>query len=199
MADLPAGTGFGTLVHAVLETVDPTAADLHDELTRCATDTLRRRPTAGIEPAVLADALVPVLETPLGPAGDAWRLRDVAPADRLTEMDFELPLVGGDEPAATVSLRDVEALLRRHLPADDPLHAYPDALAAIGAEPCAATSRAASTRSCASPAVEASAATGMMTATSSSTTRPTGSARSAPPAPSCSRRRTTARRPCAPR
>ena len=32
MADLPAGTVFGTLVHAVLETVDPQATDLLGEL-----------------------------------------------------------------------------------------------------------------------------------------------------------------------
>lgn len=34
MADLPAGAKFGTLVHAVLETADPLAADLGAELRR---------------------------------------------------------------------------------------------------------------------------------------------------------------------
>jgi exodeoxyribonuclease V beta subunit len=37
MSDLPSGAGFGTLVHTVLETTDPAAADLLTELTvRCA-------------------------------------------------------------------------------------------------------------------------------------------------------------------
>ncbi len=135
MADLPVGTGFGTLVHAVLETVDPTATDLLAELTGRAADTLHRRPSAGLEPASLASALVPVLSTPLGPEPDAWRLRDVAPTDRLAEMDFELPLAGGDTPGATVSLGDVEVLLRRHLGPTDPLRTYPDALAGIAAQP----------------------------------------------------------------
>jgi exodeoxyribonuclease V beta subunit len=135
MADLPVGTGFGTLVHAVLETVDPTAVDLPAELADRAAETLRRRPTTGLEPTDLASALVPVLETPLGPEPGAWRLRDVAPADRLTEMDFELPLAGGDTPGATVQLGDVAVLLRRHLAPSDPLHAYPDALAGIHEQP----------------------------------------------------------------
>ena len=43
MADLPAGTSFGTLVHAVLETTDPQAPDLAAELRdRCAEQIARR-------------------------------------------------------------------------------------------------------------------------------------------------------------
>ena len=49
------------------------------------------------------------------------RLRDVAAADRLDELDFELPLVGGDTPTGTLALSDLAALLETHLPADDPL------------------------------------------------------------------------------
>ena len=72
-------------------------------------------PTAAI--AGLAGAI----ETPLGPLLDEMRLRDVAAADRLDELGFELPLVGGDTPTGTLALSDVASLLETHLPADDPL------------------------------------------------------------------------------
>ena len=38
--------------------------------------------------------------------------------------------MGGDRPSGTVTLGQVASLLRRHLPADDPLAGYPDHLAA---------------------------------------------------------------------
>jgi exodeoxyribonuclease V beta subunit len=44
-------------------------------------------------------------------------------------MDFEMPLAGGDRPhAGDATLGDVAALLRRHLPAGDPLTGYADLL-----------------------------------------------------------------------
>ena len=131
MADLPGGTGFGTLVHAVLEHTDPQAADLAAELdTRCR-EQLQRFPTA-IAADALSGALRQVLTTPLGPLADGLTLRDIAVADRLTELEFELPLAGGDLPEAQVQLADLAPLLRAHLPADDPLRGYADRLAAPG-------------------------------------------------------------------
>jgi len=56
------------------------------------------------------------------------RLRDVAMADRLDELSFELPLVGGDTPTGTLALSDLASLLETHLPADDPLIGYADRL-----------------------------------------------------------------------
>lgn len=44
-------------------------------------------------------------------------------------MSFELPLVGGDIPTAELTVLEIGALLRRHLPADDPLAGYADRLA----------------------------------------------------------------------
>ena len=130
MADLPVGAAFGTLVHSVLETVDTATGDLHAALVVAAAGELRHHPHAEVDAATLADALLPVMLTPL-PSGGPGRLADVAPADRLAELDFELPLAGGDRAgreAPLVTLAGVAALLRRHLPADDPLAAYPDAL-----------------------------------------------------------------------
>lgn len=128
MRDLPGGAAFGTLTHEVLEHVDTSAPDLAAELRRrCAATGLAHG--LGVEPERLAEALLPVLETPLGPNPDDGRLRDVAPADRLSELAFELPLAGGDrERRDGARLRDVARLLRRHLRPDDPFAPYADRL-----------------------------------------------------------------------
>ena len=135
MADLPVGAGFGTLVHAVFEAADLTAPELRAELLRCVGMELDRHPTPAVDPGALADALVPVARTPLGPLAGGRCLADIAPSDRLAELDFELPLAGGDSPGAEVRLGDLVPLLRRHLPPGDPLAAYPDRLAPLAAQP----------------------------------------------------------------
>ena len=136
MADLPGGASFGTLVHSVLERVDTGAPDLDAEvLRRCREAVTARVPGVGADE--LAAALGPVLATPLGPFAQGRTLRDVPPRDRLAELDYELPLAGGDAPAGTAaSLADVAGLLRKHLPADDPLSGYADRLTgrALGTE-----------------------------------------------------------------
>ncbi len=68
------------------------------------------------------------LETPLGPVVDGLRLRDLRRRDRVDELSFELPLVGGDEPTATLSVASIGGLLALHLPADDVLRPYAEAL-----------------------------------------------------------------------
>ena len=130
LGDMPAGTTFGTLVHDVLEHVDTAAPDLLAELRlRCAEG--MRMP--GVEPEELAEALLAVLRTPLGPAAGGRTLADIVPGDRLPELAFELPLAGGDAPTGPgTTLPDLAALLRRHLPADDPLAGYADLLAGLG-------------------------------------------------------------------
>ncbi len=129
MGELPTGAAFGTVVHAVLETVDTTAADLAGELRRRCDEVLAGRLAAAVDPGALADALLPVVRTPLGPLAPGTSLAAVAPADRLAELEFELPLAGGDHPrATTATLAEVAALLRRHLTPGDPLASYPDLL-----------------------------------------------------------------------
>jgi exodeoxyribonuclease V beta subunit len=131
MAELPLGAGFGTLVHGIFEGADLTAADLHGELTAHAREQLVHYPVPGVEAEQLAVALLPAARTPLGPLAGGLRLADIAPRDRLAELDFELPLAGGDTPGPVVALGAVAPLLRRHLPADDPLRSYPDAFAEL--------------------------------------------------------------------
>jgi exodeoxyribonuclease V beta subunit len=132
MAELPVGATFGSLVHAVLEHVDPEADDLRAEVL-AHIDEQRGWWPVDLDREVLADALVAVCDSPLGGPGSLLSgvtLRGVPLTDRLREMDFEIPLVGGDVrgPGADVRLGDLGPLLERHLPIGDPVRAYADAL-----------------------------------------------------------------------
>ena len=135
MAGLPVGATFGSLVHAVLEHADPAApdhdGDLRAELRDVIDEQLVWWPQE-LDRDQLADAVVAVCDSPLGPLAGGATLREVGVHDRLCELDFELPLGGGDlrEAAAGYArLGDVGPLLRRHLPEGDPLRGYADALA----------------------------------------------------------------------
>lgn len=124
MADLPSGTAFGTFAHRVLELVDTSAPDLAVELAlRCA----EASPT--FDPSATAAALLPSLLTPLGPLAGGLTLAEIAPRDRLAELEFELPLAGGEVVRRGArTIRDISALLRTHLSPDDPFAAYADRL-----------------------------------------------------------------------
>ncbi len=136
MGGLPVGTTFGSLVHAVLEHADPEAPDLRVELLAQVDEQLVRWPVA-LDREELADALVRVCDSPLGPLAPGATLRSVTLRDRLREMEFELPLAGGDlgdvggsvaAGRADVRLGDLAPILRRHLPEGDPVRPYADAL-----------------------------------------------------------------------
>ena len=130
MNDLPAGATFGSLVHGVLEHADPEAPSLVAELRDHVAEQLRWWPVdAGAD--AIADALVPMQLTSLGPLADSLRLADIPLTDRLRELDFEIPLVGGDRadrPSADTALRQVAGVLRRHLDETDPMLAYAEKL-----------------------------------------------------------------------
>jgi exodeoxyribonuclease V beta subunit len=140
LGELRGGTRFGTFVHAVLEHTDFTADPLEDVLTEQVRLQAERAGVDVPQPA-LVDGLAAAIRSPLGPlAGkvaaavgtDRPRaLADVSPADRLDELEFELPLAGGDRGhpgAGRVQLRRLADLLDHHLPADDPLAGYADRL-----------------------------------------------------------------------
>lgn len=129
-AEMPAGAAFGTLVHEVLEQVDTTAPDLAADVDRLCAERLIFRPIADLAPPALSAALLAVLRTPLGPLAGGLSLAEIPPTDRLAELSFELPL---GTTAAPATAGQIAELVRRHLPADDPLVDYPAALAgAIG-------------------------------------------------------------------
>ncbi len=132
MAGLPVGATFGSLVHAVLETADLQSDDLRAELAARIAEERLHWPVDGLDADDLADALVLVCGTPLGPIAGDVRLVDIGSRDSLAEMDFELPLAHGDTPVAPAVLRDLAAALRRHLPAGDPLLPYAATLEAPG-------------------------------------------------------------------
>ncbi|MQA61978.1 MAG: AAA family ATPase [Actinophytocola sp.] len=120
MNDLPAGPEFGTLVHAILEEVDTAAPDLAAEVRlRCAQATARRLSSVDVD--ALATALTAAMTTPIGEG----TLADVAPGDRLDELEFELPVT------STVSVSRIAELIRTHLPAGDPLAGYADLLGTL--------------------------------------------------------------------
>ena len=121
---MPVGARVGTFVHQVLEATDFAAADLDAELAgHVETFQARRRVDVG-EPEHVVAGLRAAIETPLGPGAGELRLRDVARADRLDELTFELPLAGGDVPTGRLTLDAIAAVLAAHLPPGDPLAAY---------------------------------------------------------------------------
>ena len=85
-------------MHTVLEATDFAAVDLDAELASRVAVAGSRRPLDLGDPGGGRDGLRAAIETPLGPVVGGLRLRDVARADRLDELEFELPLAGGDEP-----------------------------------------------------------------------------------------------------
>ena len=90
MAHLPVGATFGSLVHAVLEEADPDAPDLRSELAARIDEQLLRWPVE-LSRADLADALVAVCRTPLGPLAPGVSLADIGLRNRLCEMEFRTP------------------------------------------------------------------------------------------------------------
>jgi exodeoxyribonuclease V beta subunit len=127
MNALPYGAEFGTLVHGVLERIDTGRPDLAAEVRDRCREAVGEL-MAEMDPDVLATALLAVLRTPL----DGGCLADIAPRDRLSELEFELPLAGGDRVGAgSATLRHIAGLLREHLPADDDMLPYADLAAAL--------------------------------------------------------------------
>ncbi len=128
---IPGSAAFGTLVHGVLEELDD-PADGTALAATVATHVARLAP--GLDIAALSTGLQSALATPLGDLTDGGGLRDVAARDRLPELDFELPLAGGDDATgdstAQVVLKDLVPLWRAQVPTGL-LSSYADALAEL--------------------------------------------------------------------
>src|SRR4029450_2065983 len=92
------------LVHTVLEEcADPSDSGAVAAVVR--TQVARFAP--GLDAAALTTGLLSALATPLGDLTDGGALTDVPAKDRLPELDFELPLAGGDEATKYSALADV--------------------------------------------------------------------------------------------
>lgn len=121
MAHLPSGTTFGTVVHHILEHVDPTAPAWREALLAESEAALRRWALKDTTAPELAEALEHVFQTPLGPLAGNAPLCEFGRANRLTELDFEFAM---DAPG---TLASVAQALRPHV-AGTPLAGYPSRL-----------------------------------------------------------------------
>ena len=129
LGEMPVGARVGTFVHRVLEASDFAAQDLIGELAdKVAAEQARGRVEIG-DAALAAGGLAAAIETPLEGVGGALRLRDLRRGDRLDELEFELPLAGGEDPSGRFTVQAIAHVLREHVPADDPLAGYAARLA----------------------------------------------------------------------
>lgn len=138
LAHLPAGTVFGTLVHAILEKVDFASTSLDEELGAALDEELR---CSGLDLTPVGTGTVPegdgaqlaveglrsAVETPLGTLFAGRRLADLAVEDRLNEVSFDMRLGQGGPP---VRVEDIGRLVATYLDPSDPLVPWAAALAA---------------------------------------------------------------------
>jgi exodeoxyribonuclease V beta subunit len=129
LANMGAGAEVGTVVHRVLAASAFDAADLDSELERQLAAAQGRRAVDVGDPEAVVSGLRAAIETPLGPMLGDLRLCDLRHDDRLDELEFELPLAGGDQPDGWLTVSMIAGVLRDHLPADDPLAGYAQRLA----------------------------------------------------------------------
>jgi exodeoxyribonuclease V beta subunit len=125
LGGLPGGVEVGAFVHRVLQELDFALPRLDLELRRRIESTPGKERFGAAQRDLLADGLAEALVTPLGPLFGELALAEVARRDRLDELEFELPLAGGELPTGELSLDDVAVVLEAHLGPDDPLSGYP--------------------------------------------------------------------------
>jgi exodeoxyribonuclease V beta subunit len=129
LAEMGVGAEVGTVVHRVLAASEFDAVDLDSELERRLAAAQGRRAVEVGDPEAVVGGLRIAVQTPLGPLLDDVRLCDVRRADRLDELEFELPLAGGDQPDGWLTLSTISRVLRDHLTAEDALAGYAERLA----------------------------------------------------------------------
>src|SRR5829696_4210623 len=78
LQDLPVGVEFGSLVHSVLEVVNPTADPLTAELRKAVAIAMARTPAADVPADILTEALRLAMQTPLGSLAGGRRLCDIS-------------------------------------------------------------------------------------------------------------------------
>jgi exodeoxyribonuclease V beta subunit len=129
LAAVPAGAEVGTFVHNVLESADFSAPDLRAELAGAVGARMGAYPGSVDDVPVLVQGLEAAILTPMGTLAGGARLADIDRRDRLDELGFELPLVGGDEPVGEVSTDQMATLLAKYVPPGQPLAGYAATLA----------------------------------------------------------------------
>jgi exodeoxyribonuclease V beta subunit len=128
LGPIPGGAEIGSFAHEVLERVNFAAVDLESEVGTAVAVERSKRPLTGTAAGLMTAGLLAAIRTPLGPLAENRRLADISRADRLDEVGFELPLVGGDRPTGRVLVTDIGTLLSRHVAPGDPLDGYAERL-----------------------------------------------------------------------
>lgn len=130
LAHAVAGASFGTFVHTVLEELDFTSDKLNTDVLALVTHHAQRDGLS-IDTEQVAAGLIATLLTPLGPLFNQLSLRDFSPKNRLSELNFDFPITGGNTAAAhTMPTRAIADILLRTLPLTDPVRPYAELLAA---------------------------------------------------------------------
>jgi exodeoxyribonuclease V beta subunit len=124
LADMPGGALVGTVIHGVFEHTEFDVPDLASTVRKALAEEVAWRNVNLGNAEEVVSGLCAAIESPLGPMAGGVALRDIARADRLDELTFEIPLVGGDAPTASLHLGAVADLLAEHLPAHDPVARY---------------------------------------------------------------------------
>ncbi|HEX3803018.1 MAG TPA: UvrD-helicase domain-containing protein [Solirubrobacteraceae bacterium] len=125
LSEMAAGPQLGTLIHQALQEVEFDSSDLAGTLAEWLTAAVAHRPELlGGQPQHVAQGLALALATPLGGELGSLALAGVPRADRLDELNFELPLAGGDDAVSAPQLSDIGTLLASLLPAGDPVAGY---------------------------------------------------------------------------
>ncbi|HEY5384171.1 MAG TPA: UvrD-helicase domain-containing protein [Acidimicrobiales bacterium] len=124
LADMPGGALVGTVIHGVFEHTEFDVLDLGSEVREALANEVAWRNVHLGDTGEVVSGLCAAIESPLGPMVDGVALRAIARADRLDELTFEIPLVGGDAPTASLHLGAVADLLEQHLPEGDPVARY---------------------------------------------------------------------------
>ncbi|NHB85912.1 hypothetical protein G7085_18930 [Tessaracoccus sp. HDW20] len=102
MADLPAGAGFGTLVHEALERLDWAPVSLAASAAELMAELGPQNGLDAAQSATLASALDLLCRTPLLPL-TGLTLSDLPTSARLPELDFDLPLADRGTPPPSPS------------------------------------------------------------------------------------------------
>ncbi len=119
MARVPGGTHLGNVVHKIFEHVD-TSGDIAEQVNRLAERFVKGPTLAPCRDEIVAGILA-ALDTPLGGEFGSRTLAQFTPADRLSELDFEMTIAHLDR---GVRVSDVGRLLQAFLPTDDILRPY---------------------------------------------------------------------------
>ena len=123
LARVPGGTYFGRVMHKVYEVVD-TSKDLREEVIRAIDSHASSALLRPFRDQLIAGVIASYL-TPLGTPFNGMALADIAPSDRLSELEFEMALANLSK---GVMASDIGKLLKGSLETDDLLYAYADSL-----------------------------------------------------------------------